>query len=194
VIHKICRYGIILLSFVGASSRASEWCHDVTEGIPRTITGAVRLHVSSQYAFGYDDIKRVVDAGGGIDCRHTRPAARTELLACSNGLRAVGTTKDRLCTTQEKYGSDSSNRAICALTGGTIPETDWKITDKIGQAFNDYDEDWESHSPVRGCVLSSSGKYERRGYKALGLTAGDYKLYFVREELDVYDPKRQPSF
>jgi len=74
-----------------------------------------------------------------------------------------------------------------------MPETNWEIIDKLGQSFVDFDEDWKSVSPSKGCVLSTSGKYEDRGYRFLGLSAGDSKLYFVREELSVYNPKRQPA-
>ena len=184
---------IALLSCISSASYASEWCHDVTEGSPKTINGPVRLFTSSQYAFEYDGISRIVSSGQGISCSHTKPAPRAELLACSNGLRVLGTTKDRRCTAQESYGTDPSDRAICALTGGVIPETNWKITDKLGQSFIDYEENWSSSSPTQGCVLSPSGKYESRGYRFLRLTAGDVKLYFIREELDIYAPKRQPS-
>lgn len=211
MIHKICSYSILLLPFIGTASRAAE-CF---QAIPsKTITGTVRLHVSSQYASGYEDIKRVVEGGGGIDCGHTKPAWRKELLVCSNGLRVVGITKDRLCSAQEKYGS-GIKRVICQLNGGAIPETDWEITDKIGQTFDDYNEDWKTddQGPLQAqagagrkvsldklisnygkCPASSSGKYESRGYKVLRLTAGNYNLYFVREVLKIYDPKPQPSF
>lgn len=179
--------------FFGSASYAGEWCHDVTEGFPKTTTGPVRLYVSNnKYAFGYDAISNVVNSGGGINCSHTKPAAKTELLSCSNGLRAVGVSNSRQCTAEERYNSRSSNHLICKLFG-EVSETSWVVTDKSGQTFNNYTKDWESERPSRGCVLTSPGRYELRGYKVLRLMAGDFGLYFVRDQLETYNGKRQPA-
>lgn len=194
MVRRICLYSTLLLWPVGSASSAAVSCAAVAEGLPtRTITtGPVRLYVKLEGAYLYDEVRRMANRAGS-DCRHTKPDARTELLVCSNGLRAEGVDRYRPCTARDRYSGESHTRALCAYTGSLFYRTDWEITDRTGQVFTDYGGSWTSSRSYQ-CALSSSGKYESRGYRVLKLTAGDYKLHFVREELDIYEPKRQPSF
>lgn len=178
-------------------SYSAEYCHNVSDAPPISTTGPVRVYVSKEYASSHSDLNQIVgSAGSDISCSHTRPAPKIEQLSCSNGLKAAGIAKSRPCSASEKYYSRTGNfeNYLLCTSLGYVPYTDWLITDRNGQSFSDYNEDWESVSPLEGCVLMPSGNYENRGYRFLRLAAGDFKLYFVRDELNVYGPKRQPAF
>ena len=189
---------VALLSLILLADRSysAEYCHMVSDGPPTSTTGPVRLYVSKDYASSHSDLEQIVGSmGSGITCSHTRPATKIEQLSCSNGLKAAGITKTRPCSASEKYYSRSGNfqNYLLCSSLGYVPYMDWVVIDRNGQSFNDYNEDWESVSPPEGCVLMPSGNYESRGYRFLRLTAGDFKLYFVRDELNVYGSKRQPA-
>jgi hypothetical protein len=186
----------LVLTLLADGSYSAEYCHKVFDGPPIRTTGLVRLYVTRDYASSHSDLNQIVGpAGSDISCSHTRPAPKIEQLSCSNGLRAIGITKSRPCIASEKYYSRTGNNEIYLLCSslGCFSYMNWIVTDRNGQTFTAYNEDWESVSPLEGCVLMSSGNYEDRGYRFLRLTAGDYTLYFVRDELNVYGPKRQPA-
>lgn len=189
---------VAFLSIVLLAERSysAEYCHKVSDGPPISTTGTVRLYVSKEYASSHSDLNQIVgSAGSDISCSHTRPARKIEQLSCSNGLKATGVTKSRPCFASEKYYSRTGNfeNYLLCSSLGYIPYMDWVVNDRNGQSFEANNEDWESVSPLEGCILMPSGNYEARGYRFLRLTAGDFNLYFVRDELNVYVQKRQPA-
>jgi hypothetical protein len=54
--------------------------------------------------------------------------------------------------------------------------------DRNGQEFTDSAKNWKPGFPCPGCIITSSGNYEERGFKILALRGGDSKLFFIREQ------------
>ena len=186
----------VLSVFASSAAYSGEACYNVSEELPKSVVGSISLYPSSDYFFGFDGYLKLVSTSSGIPCIH-RDSSTRETLQCSNDILAIGIPKSRPCTFDEKYGIGNSvsarfTSALCAQFG-TITETNWTLRDRNGQEFTDSAREWTSESPISGCVLTSSGNYEEKGFKVLTLRAGDSRLYFIREQRRIYVPKRQPA-
>jgi hypothetical protein len=193
---KLFTAAFILSLFASSAAYPGQFCYDVAEGSPKTILGRISLYPSSEYYLRFDEFSELISTANGIPCTH-RDSSKLETLQCTNGILATGISTSRPCTFDERYApGDSVDARITAYLCtkfGTIGEKNWKLVDRNGQKFTDFSKEWKSKSPNSGCVLTSAGNYEERGFRILTLQAGDKRLYFIREERSIYTPKRQPA-
>jgi len=189
---KLFTAAFVLSLFASSAAYSGQSCYDVAEGLPNTILGSISLYPSSEYYREFDEFSKLVSVGKGIPCTH-RDSSKLETLQCTNGILATGIFTSRPCTFDERYVPGARITPYLCAKYGIVGARNWKLLDRKGQVFTDFSEEWKSKSPNSGCVLTSAGNYEERGFRVLTLRAGDKKLYFVREERRFYTPTRQPA-
>ena len=189
---KLLTAAFVLSLFASSAAYSGQSCYDVAEGLPNTILGSISLYSSSEYYRGFDEFSQLVSVAKGIPCTH-RDSSKLETLQCTNGILATGVITSRPCTFDERYVPGSRITPYLCAKYGIVGARNWKLLDRKGQEFTDFSKEWKSKSPGSGCVLTSAGNYEERGFRVLTLRAGGMKLYFVREERRIFTPTLQPA-
>jgi len=189
---KLFTAAFVVSLFASSAAYSGQLCYDAAEGLPTTVLGSISLYPSSEYYLGYDEFSKLVSLNRGISCTH-RDSSKLETIQCANGILATGIFTSRPCTFDERYLPGSKITPYLCAKYGTVGVGNWKLLDRKGQEFTDFSKEWKSKSPGSGCVLTSAGNYEERGFRILTLRAGAMKLYFVREERRIYTPTLQPA-
>lgn len=182
----------ILSLFASSAAYSGQPCYDVAEGLLTNVLGSISLYPSSEYYFGFDEFSNLLSLNKGISCTH-RDSSELETIHCANGILATGIFTSRPCTFDERYLPGARITTYLCAKYGTVGVRNWKLLDRKRQEFTDFSKEWKSKSPSSGCVLTSAGNYEERGFRILTLRAGAMKLYFVREERRIYTPTLQPA-
>ena len=189
---KLFTTAFALSLFASSAAYSGQSCYDVAEGLPTTVLGSISLYPSPEYYRGFDEFSKLVSLNRGIPCAHLG-SSKLETLQCTNGILATGVFTSRPCTFDERYLPGARITPYLCAKYGTLGVRNWKLLDRKGQEFTDFSKEWKSKSPSSGCVLTSAGNYEERGFRILTLRAGAMKLYFVREERRIYTPTLQPA-